>query len=115
MSTVTKPLYKVLNEKRTQCNWILDADTIGTGTEPTDETIADFKPEMDELMVWQRDFNEMKAKQKYAALAVNNLSILAEALQGMVDEFDSYAVPASKYPQVKATIEKAKEALNKIS
>lgn len=144
MSETKRPLYVELNEKRTQGEWSVNhwengksgvrcnGSKDGINYFSGDAVRSSFygiRSKIDPLkynisgsfegahIADIPDFNELesKANAQYTALAVNNLHHLAEALQGMLDEFESYAVPASKYTQVKETVNKAKDALSRIS
>lgn len=84
MATTKQPLYKVLNEQRTQ--GIL---TVDNGAEP-DLTLWIKKPEPNPgniseciATVWANDKTEANAQ--YTALAVNNLANLADEMQNFID------------------------------
>lgn len=102
----TKPLWKVLNEQRTQVEWVNDGHTVATGWQPNDETIADFNPRNFPYPTIG-DTNEKKClyNAQYTALAVNNLASLAEALEAAMEE-QYLTLP---------TYKKIKEALARIS
>lgn len=92
-ATNNKPLYRTLNEERTQGKW-----ETGERDNPEDTNIpywisvmysgacqpvfdtASFKPNT------QPQLDRMKADAEYTALAVNNLHYLAEALQNFIDD-----------------------------
>jgi len=104
MKTETKkPLYKVLNEQRTKGEWFEEYDNDEFG-----QFYSIFAGEGENVFRYPYRIvkdEEYKANAQYTALAVNNLHLLAEALEGVIrvadrktDEFD-----------------KAKEALSKIS
>lgn len=107
-----KPLYKVLDEQRTQGEWINDNDMVANGVEPTDETIfgSFLGEDYHYPCVHERSKNEAKVNAAYTALAVNNLANLAEALQNFITDCE-----LSGWGYNPDHIEQAKEALNKIS
>ena len=84
-----QPLWKVLNEQRTRGKWICDNTQVCSGIEITDETIFDGQPSNEYPTVWERNNLEAKANAAYTALAVNNLSRLAEALEDVTKEYIS--------------------------
>lgn len=117
--TLTQPLYKVLNANRTQGELIVDyGATKGhikavTGKEkaatPTVLKYDIFKEFEGSLYKPE----EQKANGDYAALAVNNLTALAEALEEAIKEMEMIS---NKYPErVLMRINQAKAALSKIS
>lgn len=69
-TTNTQPLYKVLNEQRTQGEW-----------ETPDNTIWSGQDEIGKFLYHGNSAN--KANAQYTALAVNNLHHLAEALEAL--------------------------------
>ena len=101
MKTETKqPLYKVLNEQRTQGEW---QSVVWANKKPPHYKVADHHMELIADVYGPKPLGSVDSQ--YIALAVNNLHLLAEALEGVIrvadrktDEFD-----------------KAKEALSKIS
>lgn len=100
--TTTKPLYKRLNEERTQGEWGISKD--GCDIETTDSA------KLGILAVYAISKEKDKANAQYTALAVNNLHKIAEALEKIKElssEWDS-----NTHNQI---TEIAKEALNNIS
>lgn len=89
-----KPLYKVLNEQRTQGDWKAN----GMQIESAGWNVATLNPYAPEI-------SNFEANAQYTALAVNNLHHLAEALETLLEFTDKRQVGYKK----------AKEALNRIS
>lgn len=98
-----KLLYKFLNEHREPSKWMLGGASGRLITTPTgyygDGFIADF---------------DTLANAQYAALAVNNLHHLAEALENLINKMKSSMLTADIEYYRKEKNE-AKEALNRIS
>lgn len=88
MQTETKPLWKVLNEKRTQGKWIFK----NQGSLPDDEgRLLCLRSELNSGYISQfqqigEHKNDAEANAQYTALAVNNLHLLAQALQDLLNE-----------------------------
>jgi len=111
------PLYKVLNNERTQGEWIKDGLSIATGPDPKDETIfltCDGE-DYPYPTVYERSRKEARANAEYTALAVNNLHLLAEALQRLLKEarFNSFTLNGNV--EDTPAERQAQEALNRIS
>lgn len=100
------PLYKVLNEKRTQVEFNAHLYNL------SDHTIREGKKGRVLMEVCKQHTNdpEAEANAQYTALCVNNLHHLAEALQGFVDYLDSDLSEAETI-----LLNRAKEALKRIS
>lgn len=116
-----KPLYKVLNEQRTQYNWVSGRHIGGTTfkshiiTEPHSIEVCKFYYQESEQK--ECEDNQAQANAQYTALAVNNLHHLAEALQMAVYLEDNKRAIAEimALPYVEAEFYKpAKEALSRI-
>jgi len=99
MTNTKQPLYKQLNEQRTQGEWYQFADTIQT----EDGKIMDVCTENKAVK------NKWEANAKYTCLAVNNLHHLAEVLDKIVGSMALERVERFDL------LEQAKEALNRIS
>lgn len=105
-----EPLYKRLNAEITQGEWYAeDGIFIRSGKEPVmNPGIANFLT-----------YNENEANAAYTVLAVNNLHHLAEALEESVTEMQwVLGMLKKELPgnySISNTIEKAKQALSKIS
>lgn len=107
------PLYQILNEARTGGKWYEHGGMI-KGTWETSEGkdggyIAGMK---------LGTFAVHQANARYAALAVNNLHLLAEALQDLIDkagETTRNIVAFEGAEILDASIDKAKQALSLIS
>lgn len=99
-----KPLYQQLNEQRTQGYWHqFGYKEKSTFLEVEKGTIAEFK-----FGVSKAEQAEDITNAQYTALAVNNLAEIAEALESLISELETKGATGK-------LIEKAKEALNKIS
>lgn len=119
------PLYKRLNEERTQGEFIVDGDMIictdnpctyptsyndgivifenATGENTTDDSIV-------------AHFHQHSANKLYTALAVNNLAALAEALESLHSAcMNGEGIHVEWWSKNKETVAKAKEALARIS
>ena len=104
MEQSKQPLYKVLNEQRTQGEWNEDG-----------LAIVGPRPEI-EICVMTNDEDvkgEAYANAQYTALAVNNLHLLAEALEEMIKE--AHHANLTGMATSPFVLTRAKEALNKIS
>lgn len=114
-TTITKPLYKVLNEERTQGElYIVETFPSLVFCNTQMHEAAQILPASPILIAQPTtDSCQQKTNAEYTALAVNNLHVLAEALENMIRaiEFDGEALP--DIAQVAA--EEAKEALSRIS
>lgn len=98
----TKPLYKMLNEKRTQGTWKYDGLT---------KIKADNTTIYSELKTFR---NNVVEDAQYTALAVNNLHILAEALECMKKNIEQVGVNARTVNDI-TNLAIAREALAAIS
>lgn len=109
-TTQQKPLWKVLNEQRTQGEWQNCEFEMLHGVEYCIKESKLFKENKwqfaDRILEAGNYTKENRFNVAYAALAVNNLSYLAEALEKCI-KF------SSKDPQLIRDI--AREALNRIS
>jgi hypothetical protein len=124
MGNNNKPLYKVLNEERTQGEWMPGTNT---ASKEWMQIFCNKKVVLEVNTINKKgerkagDFQKEDYNAKYTALAVNNLAHLAEALEGLMnnplpnpniyngaDYFDKQ----SKYMEAK---DKAREALKRIS
>ena len=107
-----KPLWKVLNEQRTQGELELnpfgrkDILQINNG-EAERWQMGNF------CTCYGENETERMANTNYTALAVNNLHILAEALQKQIDEWHSK--DSNFHKQEPPSLKAAREALSKIS
>ena len=108
-----QPLYKVLNEQRTQ-GYLLSLKMDDKYIIHTLEDKFKFTHHLSIDDTINKD--EAKANAQYTALAVNNLAELAEALQGLLSSYkaDFKTITGSELNDTEA-VKKAKEALNKIS
>jgi len=123
MKTVTKPLYHILNEQRTQGDWtisgICDTSLI-VGTPPDNyidilcTTPGHSIKAFDKL---PENESERVANAKYTALAVNNLSHIAEALEEFtkIDITKYIHTDLEEGRELHWLVSKAKEALQHIS
>lgn len=130
--TNSTPLWRELNEKRTQGIFIVDGDMIICTDNP--ETYP--KAYNDGIVIFENataenttdesivaHFAQQPANKKYTALAVNNLARLAEALEGLLFKIDTKyeerptSTGANVMHKLKCDVEyqKAKEALAAIS
>jgi hypothetical protein len=110
-----KPLYKVLNGLRTVGNLITDAHEDNyeqvVRVESDGRIIANFETDRHNLTD-----EEIKANAQYAALAVNTLASVADALHELNQAIcgDVFTDDAKTERLMKAMLQ-AKEALNRIS
>jgi len=100
MTNTQTPLWKQLNEQRTQGEWFVKSINIESEIGWNVATINPFAPE----------HSNSEANAQYTALAVNNLAALAEALERFVNFVDQ-----QKLDYESAMVRAAKEALNRIS
>lgn len=120
-----KPLYKVLNEKRTSGVFIVDGDLIVCTDNPNtypksyNDGIVIFeaataKNTTDDSIV--AHFEQTLPNSQYTALAVNNLESIADALQYLLSSYkaDFKQITGAELNETEA-VKKAKEALSKIS
>lgn len=116
MEQTTKPLWKLLNEQRTQGN--LEVDIIEKEGEI--HLLPNNKPEVF-CSFYCLPFDEkIKPNAQYTALSVNNLHHLAEALEGIAkmnnkDFANSFHSKEETAKQIMFMGQLAKEALNRIS
>ncbi len=114
-TTTTKPLYKVLDEKRTQGILEIEENPFWgnkrrlniDGGETTVFVIEDYTDNKEQI----------EANAQYTALAVNNLAPVADLLSEIVEllpKIDT-TVKGLSFLALKAWMERSKEALNKIS
>lgn len=103
----SEPLYKVLNEKRTQGDWANSGD-IQIRHKQRSILIAQFHKHLECNM----PAFEVTANALYTALAVNNLAPLADALATIQSVLKDWDNGTGKY---KNLIEHADKALNRIS
>lgn len=118
---IKEPLYKRLNKERTQGNYYIENSPKGTGRGFNLEIVTD-KAVICQISAHSYNMSkghhlhtkENKATAEYTALAVNNLSVLAQALEAFVKDIEGHPshTAAEHY---KPLMDKAKEALNKIS
>ncbi len=101
-----KPLYKVLNEQRTQGEITVEnhgqfsnGRSLIVGGKCIISTFGQNASE-----------SEIEANAQYTALAVNNLASLAEALESLCDSY----YKGDLIPNMERKFQKAKEALNRI-
>lgn len=112
-------LYKRLNAERTQGKWEFD-DSYSVTLNPN-ISVRQEDNRIHVVSTVNDYFKEATANAKYTALAVNNLHILAEALEKIADNgekhFQRYADGKGvDFKQLAgAMIETAKEALKRIS
>jgi len=117
-----EPLYRLLNNQRTGGNW--DERDIKKQSTTQQDYFTIYSDKME--VVGSRykcvgfyypdslqQLAEMKANAKYITLAVNSLSILAEALEDII--FHSTPETYSGDEDLKLALNKAKEALKRIS
>ena len=79
MKNETKqPLYKVLNEQRTQTEWSVTGLEFRAKSSLLLGSIYNHNP-------LNQSYEQAKANAQYAALAVNNLANLAEALKSLME------------------------------
>lgn len=115
--TETKPLWRVLNEQRTQGNWIFKDQ----GHLPDDEgKLLCLRSELNGGYISQfqqigEHKNDAEANAKYTALAVNNLSHLAKALEKCITQLNIWAESDAWDERDEEAYEAAKEALSRIS
>lgn len=114
--TTALPLYKRLDEERTQGEWMVvrypDLETpYYIEVEGRIKEIIEFN----QVLIDDKNIapKEPQANAQYTALAVNNLSSLADTLQAIID--NSFDVSNSYVTVSKALIEQAKAALSAIS
>jgi len=114
-----QPLYKRLNEVRTQGIWSVGyghaSNSLGLFTKKMlDEGLSEHPICLVSPIETENETD--KANAEYTALAVNNLASLAEALGNLHHAcmMDS-DIPTAWWSKHKETVAKAKEALNKIS
>lgn len=122
--TNTKPLYKVLNEKRTGGIWelsSLDHTALITGDVPNHIDILSCDPK-GSIKLFDRlpNYETAEANTKYTALAVNNIANCAEALELCVKLFKAMEeqmpdLPLLSHFGYQMTRDTAKEALKLIS
>lgn len=125
-TTEQKPLYQVLNEQRTQGEWILEQPS--SFNQISDER-AIIRAEIPSKNLWERvaefDLTSLtgrtnllggshKADAAYTALAVNNLHILAEALE-IAKNYVEHFISNGGIGECEKDLATVKEALNKIS
>ncbi len=103
----TTPLWKELNEKRTQGEWII-RHNIGYRITPKDS--GKYIAAINHTTGWVQ---ESQANAQYTALAVNNLHHLAEALETLINVNLNNINVLSR--SEKEALIRAKEALNRIS
>lgn len=103
-STATSPLWKELNEKRTQGDWKLpeQEQEMNEYTVRTDDMV------IATMLAIDIDDEEGLANAQYTALAVNNFHIIAEKLQYLIYAADKSTCDAQ-------FVNGAKEALSRIS
>lgn len=107
METTTKPLYKVLDEKRSK-------GFIEVSNESEPDLTLWIKSKVSEQTnqhecigtIWANDKTEANAQ--YIALCVNNMAGIVEALEGLIKAADHSNCDS-------ISVDKAKEALSKIS
>lgn len=127
METNNKPLYKVLNEKRTGGEWGMYISEKGKDGCSRAYINSSFPHDMYETICTMSGLNgneageNAKINAQYTALAVNNIAHLAEALEGLMNNpmpnpnmynAADYFDRQSKYMEAK---DKAREALKRIS
>ncbi len=108
--TTKEPLYKVLNEQRTQGDWFNEYDNDDFG-----QFYTIFGGEGDNALRFSYGSvkeKEYKANAEYVTLSVNNLHILAEALAGFIHSVEHEGVIQGR---VVDAVANAKEALKAIS
>ena len=105
-----QPLYKVLNEQRTQGVWeAIQGDSMNRYQIVTpDMTISD-------VLAIDIPDEEGEANAQYTALAVNNLAPLAKVLEECLSEFETHHDSDDKDSTTYHLISKVKQALSKIS
>lgn len=117
----TKPLYKVLNEQRTQGEWWSHSPIIKF---PVHRVLCGEPPEASEVAKFftatMDNADKQQANAQYTALAVNNLHHLAEALEGMRDLYNEiYPLiddgATKEFEGYKWKFDQVAEALEKIS
>lgn len=118
MQTENKqPLYKVLNEQRTQGNWEFCEFDTPHGKEFVIKE-ANLKKDgkwifSDRIMEAGNYTNQNKANTQYTALAVNHLHHLAEALEKIKKAIEQ--TNGRNTNEVESCYNSIKEALNRIS
>lgn len=110
MKTENVPLYKGLNESRTQGNWA----TIESGAKSSLRIYATDHVQKTHVLDCYSFASgikeeEAKANTEYTALAVNHLAELAQALEKFT------ILNEAHYKDIAGLIRNAKEALNRIS
>ncbi len=116
METNSKPLYKVLNEKRLNDNWKGYADATKEDGGYTATIMSDGHTWTTTIMCYMfgHTKEQSEANAQYTALAVNNLASMAEALENFINWADeSNMSKLSLYDR--GVISKAKEVLKRIS
>lgn len=112
-----KPLYKVLNERRSKEIF----EQLGRPNQIYPyETKLTIKGDSLHLVgiLYGDNTTQSEANAQYTALAVNNLHHLAEALEGMMGAYDSLLISFKKTQRLEIihpSYDKAKEALAHIS
>ena len=106
-----QPLYKSLNNCRTQGNWKHKSRSNGDEEIVTDIPVYEAGSTIFEVNFENKDY---EANAEYATLAVNNLQALAGALHNMVVTFEALN-DLYKTKFATKTIREAKEALRRIS
>ena len=109
--TNSNPLWRELNESRTQGEWATSGD-VQIRHKQRSILIAQYHKHLEANM----PYAETKANAQYTALAVNNLAHLAEALQGLLSSYraDFKTITGGELNDTEA-VKKAKEALAAIS
>lgn len=115
-----QPLYKVLNEQRTQERWHSIATNPNHDTfkllvygqsEKRNGTGTLYIATLKEDTIWNYNKEEVKANAQYTALAVNNLATIAENLERILDRIEESNLQEN-FP---SAYKRAKEALAAIS
>lgn len=110
-SKETKPLYKRLNEERTQGNWGNDGCAIDSDQFEICVMSTGAKDQDGNTIKWA----ECEANAQYTALAVNHLHLLAEALETLTKEVSLKGLNVKKDFSLMAAHAQALTALHNIS
>lgn len=116
MTNTNQPLYKQLNEQRTQGEWNYEYDNDEFGQ--FFNTIAEDYKNVFKYRYGCLEDIEYKSNAQYTCLAVNNLHHLAEALENLINKASETTKDIVAFEGayiLDKAIDKAKEALNRIS
>jgi hypothetical protein len=115
----TKPLYKVLNEKRSKGVWSLATYQTKTSLHIKTDTFRrnnsqKYICEVKQVLADGGIDNEDENNLKYIALAVNNFASVVDALNHIVNDLQKHYKPQKLLSSTHDKINNAKQALNNI-